>query len=249
MSTVDTPVRAPMPFTRLLYVQLRSWRCHRGITWLTGIALLLGLAGIMFATRSLDEHANSAAVATMFRGATGGYSLLWLAIGVLTGATPFRAGWVGMIVSIAQDRVRWLAASYLSVLCWAVGTTVLFGALSSVIITGRLAERGPGIGVVTSMPSVVAGVLVSVTVGFALGSAARSVAIPLMLGYVGATALPLLDAPSKGLTRAIDLDTARAAIAGAEPPHGIGLVIVALCVWTVVPAALAVIRLRRGDLR
>ncbi len=150
-------------------------------------------------------------------------------------------GIVSLVIAVALESV-W-------VLCWAVGTTVLFGALSSVIITGRLAERGPGIGVVTSMPSVVAGVLVSVTVGFALGSAARSVAIPLMLGYVGATALPLLDAPSKGLTRAIDLDTARAAIAGAEPPHGIGLVIVALCVWTVVPAALAVIRLRRGDLR
>jgi hypothetical protein len=100
------------------------------------------------------------------------------------------------------------------------------------------------------MPAVAVKVLIAATVGFALGSAARSVAIPLMAGYVATSFIPFLDRPTKGLSRLIDLDSATEAAAGVHAaPHGIGPVVAALVLWAVVPAAIAAARLQRSDVR
>ncbi len=245
--------RTAVPFTRLLRVQLRAWRGQRAIVWLTCLALTIGVGAALIGVLTLDQRPTVALVRDTFRNVTG-YTMLWLAIGVVAGAVPFRSGWAGLILSIAPRRVRWLTASYLSVLGWAAASTTLFGALSVAAVTALLAGRGHGtraaVGVLAAMPSTALRVLVGVTVGFALGSAFRSVAAPLMAAYVGASFIPLFDRPSKGASRLIDLQTATDVVAGVQPaPHGAGPVIAALVCWTAVPAAIAVLRLRGSDLR
>jgi hypothetical protein len=248
---MTTAVEAhPVPFARLVHAQLRTWRAQRGVLWLTGLALLCGLGAVMFAVENIDGGATAATIAMAIRGAGGGFTLLWLAIGVVAGAAPFRSGWLGMVLSIAPSRLRWLAASYVSVVAWALGTTVLFGSLSLVAVSGQLGGRAAAFGALAALPSVGVQVLVSATVGFALGAAARSTAVPLMVAYVGTTVLPLLDGPTKGVTRGLDLFAARDALAGIAPaPHGAGPVVVALVLWAAVPAVLAATWLRTADLR
>ncbi|HEV8569572.1 MAG TPA: hypothetical protein VGQ92_21245 [Actinoplanes sp.] len=246
--------RAPMPFTRLLRVQLRAWRGQRGMVWLTGLAVLVGVVAVMFGVSSLDENPAASLVEEKFGAASVGFTLLWLAVGVLAGAAPFRSGWAGMVLSVAPRRLRWLAASYVSMIVWAAGTTLVFGTLGWAAVTAFLAggsgSSGAGLGVLGAMPAVAVKVLIAATVGFALGSAARSVAIPLMAGYVATSFIPFLDRPTKGLSRLIDLDSATEAAAGVHAaPHGIGPVVAALVLWAVVPAAIAAARLQRSDVR
>jgi hypothetical protein len=238
--------QGPMPFTRLLRVQLRAWRGQRGIVWLTGISLLLGLVVGAFGVNSI-ESPTAAAVEQRFRGAIG-FDLLWLAIGVVAGAAPFRSGWAAMILSVAPRRLRWLAASYVSAIGWAVGTTLVFGLLSCAVAV--LLAGGAGVGVLAALPSIAVRVLLGVTIGFALGSAVRSVALPLMAGFFVTSLVPMLDGPSKGVSRLLDINAATEATTGAQAaPHGIGPVIAALVLWTVVPALIAGMRLQRADVR
>jgi hypothetical protein len=208
----------------------------------------------LFRFKSLDGSATADLVEGRFRVASIGFTLLWLAIGTAAGAAPFRSGWAGLVLSVAPRRLRWLAASYVSILGWAAGATVLFGALGWATVTALLASKGAsgaaGVGVLAAMPTAATIALLTVTVGFVLGTAARSVAVPLMVGYVGTTFIPALEEPSHGVTRLIDIDTAITAAAGLHPaPHGVGPMIAALLLWTVVPAGLAAARLRTSDLR
>lgn len=245
--------RARIPFTRLVRVQLRAWRGQRGLVWLTGIAMLLGLSVVLFRVNSMDENPTAALIEQKFRTGSIAFTLLWLAIGAAAGAAPFRSGWAGMILSVAPRRPRWMAASYASIVGWAAGTILLYGALSWTLVTALLARDGDataGVGVLGAIPNIAVIVLVSVTVGFGLGTAARGVAIPLMIGYVGVTLIPALDGPSRGISRLIELDSAIVVAAGmAKAPHGVGPVIAALVVWTVVPAAIAVWQLQKSDVR
>jgi hypothetical protein len=239
--------RRPMPFSRLLQVQLRAWRGQRGMVWCSGIAIVLGVGIALFGVNSIDGTATAALVRDKF-GIAPGFTMLWLAIGVVAGSAPFRSGWAGMVLCVAPRRLRWLAASYASVLGWAAGTLIVFGALS--VAATALLTGGAAVGVLGALPSVAVKVLVDVTIGFALGSVFRSVALPLMAGYFLTSLVPLLDGPSKGVSRLFDINAATQAAAGAAAaPHGIGPVIAALVLWTVVPVVVAAIRLQRSDVR
>jgi hypothetical protein len=253
-SSMEPHVR-PVPFLRLLQVQLRCLRTQRSLLWLTAIALVLGVGVVLFGLRNVGEApVTAAAVASKVRPWGGGYTLLWLAIAVLGGAAPFRSGFASLVLSMAPRRLRWLAASYASTVVWAVGATIVFGALTAAATAAVLAAGGHPVaasaGVLQALPAVAIKVLLSVTVGFALGAAFRGVAVPLMLGYVGATFIPLLDTAVRGLGRWIDLDAAVGTVAGlTETPTGIGPLTVALFTWIVVPALIAMRLLHRADLR
>jgi hypothetical protein len=247
--------RSPMPFMRLLRVQLRAWGGQRGIVWITAVALMVGLGAIVFGPGVPDKPDPTATdVETGVLAASIGFLLLWMAIGVLAGAAPFRSGWLGMILSVAPRRLRWLAASYVSIIAWAVAGTVMFGALGWAAVTALLVNNGDdpsaGTGVLTALPAIGIKILLDTTVGFALGSAVRGVAVPLMAGYVGAGMIPVLAGPSHGFSRLADLNAATDAVAGTRvPSSGIGPVIAALVLWMVLPAAIAATRLRRSAVR
>jgi hypothetical protein len=244
--------RAPVPFARLLRVQFRSWRSQRGILALTCLALALGVSGAAFALSAIGANPTADSVETAFGDASAGFTLLWLALGVLAGAAPFRSGWAALILSVAPRRLRWLTASYTSTIGWALGATAAFGVIAWGIATVLLAGHyiDAPLGVLTAMPHVAAKVVLTVTIGFALGAAVRSLAAPMMVGYLGATALPMLASATGGLSRWFDMETATNVAAGLQPaPHGIAPVVVALLAWTVPAAVIAVVRLQRSDLR
>ena len=246
---------SPMPFMRLLRVQLRVWGGQRGIVWITVVALAVGLGAIVFGPGMPDKADPTATdVKTGVVTASFGFLLLWMAIGVLAGAAPFRSGWLGMILSVAPRRLRWFAASYVSIIAWAVAGTVVFGAFGWAAVTALLVSNGDdlsaGTGVLTALPAIGSKILLDTTVGFVLGSAVRGVAMPLMAGYVGAGIVPAFAGPSHNLSRLADLNAATDAVTSMRAPSsGIGPVIAALVLWMVIPAVIAALRLRRSALR
>jgi ABC-2 type transport system permease protein len=247
--------QAPVPFVRLLRVQLRAWRSQRAVVWLTVLATVLGLAGTALVLAVGGGPPPSAgAVRDKFEAAARAYALLWVAIGVMAGTAPYRAGWASVILGVAPRRLRWLSASYVAVLGWALAATVAFAALAVPVGMATLALRGHDVGAVTGvmaeMPWLTARVVLGVIVGFGLGAASGAVTAPLLLVYVVSGFIPLLDNVTRGVARWVDVSTATEVVSGTQhAPHGNGPVVVALAVWTVLPALAAAYRLRRRDLR
>jgi hypothetical protein len=242
-----------VPFGRLLRVQLRALRTQRGVFWTTVAAILLGLLATGVGL-NIPGKPSASAIEDGFAGSATAYVLLWLAIGALAGSAPFRSGWAPMILSIAPSRNRWLAASYLSTIGWAVAATAVFVPLAVGVAVTYLAVRGhdvsASVGVLSALPPVIGDLMLKVTVGFALGAVFRGVTIPIMLGYVATSFVALLESATKGLSRWVDLQYATSVITGTqEATHGIAPAMVALACWMAVPALLAAVRLHRSDLR
>jgi len=164
------------------------------------------------------------------------------------------AGWVSLILSVAPRRLRWLSASFLSILGWTLAATVAFAAGALAVVAVSLASQGRPVaatlGILTHLPNVAAAAVLAVALGFALGTLFRSVAGPVLLGYVGTVSVGLLDMVRPGLSSWFDINAAMTVLAGTSPaPHGMGPVLVALGCWVIVPAGIGVARLRRSDLR
>jgi hypothetical protein len=248
--------RTPTPVTRLLRVQLEAWRAQRGIVWTTALALVLGLAATAIGmTVAGGGGSTAASVQSRFATTAGGFQMLWLAVGVVAGAAPFRAGWASLILSVAPGRIRWLAAAYLSILGWALAATALFAPLAwaatAVTLLGQGHPLAAATGVLAHLPHLAATVALQVSVGFALGAGLRSVTVPILLGYVATASVGLLDMARPGLSRWVDLNAATAVLSGAsDAPHGAAApVAVTLACWLVAPAVVAAVRLSRSDLR
>jgi hypothetical protein len=240
---------APVPFGRLLRVQLGIWRVQRGVLGGTLVAALAGLAGVLFAFTMQDAVTSPAAAGRLFAGAGSAYTLCWLAVGIVAGASPYRSGWATLVLVIAPRRLRWLAASGMSLMLWTLGATLVFGVLSTVMAAGVLAMReadpGSALGVVTGVGPVLAGALLRAAVGFALGAAMRSVTAPLVLGFAVAPALPLLSLGRSQVGRWTDLGTAIDAVAAGHPTWTAAA---ALMLWLILPCVVAALRLRRGPI-
>ncbi len=238
---------APVPFGRLLRVQLGIWRVQRGVLGGTLIAVLAGLAGVLFAFTMQDAATSPAAAGQLFTGAGSAYTLCWLAVGIVAGASPYRSGWATLVLVIAPRRLRWLAACGVSMILWTLVATLLFGVLSTVMAAGVLATRGAdpasALGVVTDIGPVFAAALLRTAVGFALGAAMRNVTAPLVLGFAIAPALPLLSLGRSEVGRWTDLGAAIDALAAGRPHW---TAVTALTLWLVLPAVVAALRLRRG---
>ncbi len=238
----------PVPLRRLLRVHLDIWRAQRGVVVGTILALVVGLASTVFGVVMLTGTVTAGSLGRQFVASTEVYTLVWLAIGAVAAAAPFRSRWAAMVLVVAPRRLRWLVACFGSVLVWALGTTAVFGLLAWAAATSALAlddrSIAPGMGVPTHFWQVAVGVAVNVTVGFLLGAAARGAMVALILGYVVAPATPLLAVRSVDLGRWLDLGAATEMLAGAKPAGP--PLITAVCVWVVVPALVAVWRLRRS---
>jgi hypothetical protein len=238
----------PVPVGRLLRVHLTIWRAHRGVVVGTLLVLAVGLAGVLIGLSGHRDAYTTAGFGRQFISSTAAYAALWLAVGAVAGAAPFRNRWAALVLVVAPRRLRWLSASFASVIGWALGATVLLGVSASVLAAGVLAARGQdpaaAAGALTYFVPVVAATLLHAGVGFLLGAAARGVTVPLVLGYVVAPATPLLSTLGVPGDRWIDLDGAVAAAAGRFSPP----VAAALCLWVSVPALIASWRLRRSSL-
>ncbi len=247
-----TPARtrrflAPVPFGRLVRVQVGIWRVQRGVLGGTLVAVLAGLAGVLFAFAMQDAVTSRAAAGSVFAGASSVYTLCWLAVGIVAGASPYRSGWAALVLVMAPRRLRWLAASGVSLVLWTVAATIAFGVLSTVMAAGVLAVRGvdPGsaLGVVTDLGPVFAAAVLRAGVGFALGAAMRNVTAPLVLGFAVAPALPLLSLGRSQVGRWTDVGGAIDALAAGRPGWAAAA---ALTLWLVLPAVVAALRLRSG---
>ncbi len=232
---------------RLLRMHLRIWRAQRGVVAGTVLALAVGLAGVLFGTAMRHGAFTVASFGQQFVASTAGYTMLWLAVGAVAGAAPYRSCWAALVLVVAPRRLRWIAASFASVIGWALGTTAVLGGLSLAVAAGwlALAAKTPlaALGVLTHLAPVSAATLLNVTVGFALGAAARAVTAPLILGYVLAPAAPLLSVRSVHLGRWIDLAGTTQALAAGRFSLPVGT---AVCLWVVAPALVVIWRLRRS---
>jgi hypothetical protein len=245
--TTMTQYLTPVPMNRLLRVHLRIWLVQRGVLVGTLLALAVGLGGVLLGIIMTDGTVTAAGFGKQFVASTGGYPMCWLAVGAVAAAAPYRSRWSALVLVVAPRRLRWFAASFASMIVWALGATVALGGLSLVVAAGALALDGqsPGaaLGVLTHLGPVIAATLANVTVGFLLGAAARGVTAPLIVGYVLAPATPLLSMRSVHLGRWIDLGTmVDALVVGRFRPP----VVTALCLWVVVPALIAIWRLHRS---
>jgi hypothetical protein len=245
--TTMTQYLTPVPATRLVRTHLRIWRAQRGVAVGTGLALAIGLGGLLLGLLGKSGGLTVAGLGQRFVTATAGYALFWLAIGAVAAAAPYRSRWAALVLVVAPRRLRWLAASWASMILWALGATAAFAGLSLAVAAGALVLAGqspvPALGVLTHLGPVTATTLVSVTVGFALGAAARGVTAPLIVGYVLAPAAPFLAVRGFDPGRWIDLGGATGAIAAAR----FGLpVVTALCFWVIVPVLVATWRLHRS---
>jgi len=233
----------PVPFTRLVAVHLRIWPAQRAMTAATLVAVLIGVASMLFTLGRLHAGATATEVVRQFGTSAAAYSLLWSAIGAVAGAGPFRNKWAQLLLTFAPRRGRWFAAMLASVLIWTVAAAGLFTVLCAALVLIRTGSAGAATAVVTNAGPVVVASLFAVTVGLVLGAAARGVAVPLVLAYVIAPTLPLISVHGVHLGALVDLGGAADHLAaGTVGWHDL----TALCAWIVAPAALALWRLGRG---
>jgi hypothetical protein len=242
--------RRPVPFGRLIRVHRRIWRAQKGVVAGALVALLAGLLGVAATMATLSGPVTIAAVAARFAGfPTVGFSLLWLAVGAVAAAAPFKSGWAVVVLSVAPVRGRWLAACFVSFVLLTTAVTALFAALAFVVTVVVLAAKGhdagAAVGIGRSAGPVLALVMVQAGVGFLLGAATRSVTASIIIGYVVAPILPLARIGSVDLGRWLDLDGGLTALSSAHP-SGLALLsaLTAVALWVSVPTLVAWSRLR-----
>jgi hypothetical protein len=238
--------RRPVPFTALIKVHATIWRAQRGVVYGALVPLVLGLLSVTATMASLPDRVDAAAVSTRFGSfPTIVYSLIWLAVGAIAGAAPFKSGWASVVLTVAPRRGRWLAACLASFLLLTVAVTVLFAALAIVTTGVALTAKGhdPGLALSLGRTALMLTVLVVTqsAVGFLLGAAGRSVTAAIVLGYVVAPAVALARIGSVDLGRWLDLNGALTAI---TTGHVTAPSLAAIVLWIVVPALIAWSRLR-----
>jgi hypothetical protein len=240
----------PVPFGRLVDVHLRIWRAQRGIV--VGLLLILtaGLLSTAGMLASMDGRPTGATLAARLGGVpVVAFTLLWLAVGAVAGAAPFKSRWSVVVLAVAPRRGRWLAACLVSFLLAAAAVTGAFLVSAAVVTAAVLAAKGHDPGLVLDLGRPARSVLVlsgaQALLGFLLGAATRSVAASIIVGYVIAPVLPLLRAGSVALGRWLDINSATGALAvGDAPGRSVLPIVVALLVWVSVPALIAWARLR-----
>jgi hypothetical protein len=254
MTTVQAPssYRSPVPFGTLVRVHARIWRAQRGVVGGSLLAFAAGLLSVVGIVALLPATVTAASVATRFTGfPIVAYSLVWLAVGAVAGAAPFKSGWAMVVLTVAPRRGRWLAACLVSFLLVAGAVTVLFGALSVLLTAIVLAAKGHSPSLVAGMirPALLTGVLVLIQagVGFLLGAASRSVTASIIIGYVVAPILPAARIGSVDLGRWLDLNGALTTASSAHPGgQALAAAVTAIVLWVAVPTLIAWSRLRRS---
>jgi hypothetical protein len=240
--------RRPVPFGRLLRVQLGIWRTQRSV--LAGSALILVVAVLTAAVAmgSLSGEVTVDAVRKAFTPAYVAYGLLWLAMGAIAGAAPFGSRWSLLVLMVAPRRGRWLGACVLSFLVWVVATTLLFVVLVLAATAAILAVRGhnpaTALGLLALAGPMGFAVTLKALVGFLVGAATRSVTAAIIIGYVVASAAPALNLTKARLAEWVDLNAAVEVLSGASDGRGLLPAVTAMCVWIAVPALAAFARLR-----
>ena len=241
----------PVPFRRLVRVQLRIWRAQRGVVASTIAVTAISLAATAAGMATHHGSFTARALGQEFASSGGGAAMLWLVVGAIAGAAPFRSGWAGVMLAIAPRRLRWFTACLFSVLVWTAVAATAFGGLACAAAAAVLAAHHRPLaacaGVAVAIGPVVAGALLTAAVGFTLGAAARGVTLAIVLGLVVAPLAPLLNSAPGHPGQWLDLGAAASAVSGAPgSPHWGLPVMTACCLWVAVPALVATWRLTRS---
>jgi hypothetical protein len=237
----------PVPLARLVRAHLRIWRSHRALVIASAVATVAGLAAVLIRVAAHTGPVAADTVQTQFISSLSACSFIWLAVGAVAGAAPFRMKWAELVLTFAPRRGRCFAAALLSLMLGGAAVvaalTVVCAAGTAVVLAASGRAPGSAVAVFAGLPAAVVVTLVNVAVGFLLGAAARGVAVPLILGYVIAPALPLLSVHSVALGVYLDLTATAQHLAAAT----VGVRdITGLALWVVLPAVVAVWRLRHS---
>jgi hypothetical protein len=240
--------RPAVPFGRLILVHAQIWRAQKGVVAGCLVALAVGLLCVAGSMVTLSGTVTAAALGPRFSGLPlAAFSLLWLAVGAVAAAAPFKSGWAAVLLTVAPRRGRWLAACLVSFLLLAVAVTVLFAVLAVVATGAVLAGKGqnPALALSIGRPAALTLVLVVVQagIGFLLGAATRSVTASIIIGYVVTPILPMARIGSLDLGRWLDLDGALTVLASGSG-HALPPALTAVLLWVAVPALVAWSRLR-----
>lgn len=242
--------RRPVPFGRLVLVHMRVWRVQRGVSIGFLLILAAGLLSAVGMMATMSGPVTYATVASRFGGfPVVAFTLLWMAVGAVAGASPFKAQWAAVVLTVAPRRGRWLAASLVAFLLSSLAVAIVFVVSAGVVTAAILAGKGHSVAAVLGMgrPAALALTLavVQAGLGFLLGSATRSVAAAIIIGYVVTPLLPLLKFRSLNLGRWLDINAATGAIsAGGTDGRPLLPIITAAVLWVCVPALVAWLRLR-----
>jgi len=243
--------RSPVPFGQLILVQLRIWRAQRGVVAGCLLALVAGLAGVVATTATLSGTVTAATISTRFTGfPLTTFSLVWLAVGAVAAAAPFKSGWATVVLTVAPRRGRWLAACLVSFLLLTVAVTALFAVLAVAVTAAALAVKGhdPALALAIGRPArlLLALVVVQAGVGFLLGAATRSVTASIIIGYVVAPTVPqFAKVGSVELGPWLDLNGALDTLTSAHADaHAVLPALTATVLWILAPALVAWSRLR-----
>jgi hypothetical protein len=225
----------------LLRAQLRIWLAQRGLLVGIVLALAVALASVGLGSAVTDDL-DPALPARI-------YAVAWLAIGSLAGAAPFRSRWAAVVLVVAPRRLRWLATCYGSVLAIAMAAAVVYGVLAAAIAT--FSTPAAGAAVLTHLWQPLAGVLLTVSVGFFLGAATRATAAALTIGFVVAPAVAAFDFGSLDVGRWVNLQAVTDVFITARLHDGLPMptVLTALCTWLLAPVLITVWRLKHAAIR
>jgi hypothetical protein len=238
--------RRPVSFAGLITVHASIWRAQKGVVAGALVPLVLGVLSVTATMATLSGPVDAAAVSARFSGfPTIAYSLIWLAVGAIAGAAPFKSGWASVVLTVAPRRGRWLTACLASFLLLTVAVTVVFAVLAVVATAAALTAKGqdPGLALSIGRSALMMLILVAIQamVGFLLGAASRSVTAGIVIGYVVAPAAILAHVGSVDLGRWLDFNGALSAL---STGHATAPALTAVVLWTAAPTLIAWSRLR-----
>jgi hypothetical protein len=242
--------RRPVPVSRLVRVHLRIWRAQRGVVIGLLLILVTGLVSVTGTMATLSGAVTTATVTARFSGfPVVAFSLLWMAVGAVAAAAPFRSRWATVVLAVAPRRGRWLIACLLSFLLVAAAVTVVFLVVALAVTTSVVVAKGydPSVVLGLGRPAgmLVALVVIQAGIGFLLGAATRSVAASIIIGYVLAPLVPLLKVASVDAGRWLDINGVLAAVTELSTDgHPVLPMLSAAAVWVAVPTLVAWSRLR-----
>jgi hypothetical protein len=242
--------RRPVPFGQLILVHLRIWRAQKGVVAGCLLALAAGLVGVAASMMTLPGTVTADAISTRFTGfSLTAFSLVWLAVGAIAAAAPFKSGWATVVLSVAPRRGRWLAACLVSFLLVTVTVTAAFAALAVLVTAVALAAKGhdPALAFALARPAglLLAMVVLQAGIGFLLGAATRSVTAAIIIGYVVVPTAPqFAKIGSVDLGRWLNFNGALETLAAHTDGNALLPAVTALALWVAVPALVAWSRLR-----
>lgn len=232
------------PLLRLARIEARKMVDTRAGRWLIGLTVLAALGGALGETLAED----SATIGSAFGVSVAAVSVLLPILGVLLVTSEWSQRTALITFTLVPARSRVVVAKAIGALGIAVGSVVLS------LILAAICAALTGAGTEITGSELGRGLLyqlITVSIGFGLGLALTNSALaivtyfvaPLLVGAIGAISTAIND-----VTSWLDQSVLQVLVDGSPSGDDWAKIAVTVAVWIVLPVAVGLLRLRRGDI-